>query len=86
LLAVAEAPRYLSCRRLGSNGAGAAGAALTDLGFPPELANDLALLAQAAGLVGHPAVERTRPIGMPLSRQIDGRIVYDGMQDADGAT
>jgi citrate synthase len=55
------------------NGAGVAGAALVDLGFPPALTRGFALLARAAGLIGHLAEEAESPIGMRLWRQIDAR-------------
>lgn len=55
------------------NGAGAAGAALADLGFPPFVARGFALLARTAGLIGHLAEESQRPIGMRLWKEIDAR-------------
>jgi citrate synthase len=55
------------------NGAGAAGAALADLGFPALLARGFALLARTAGLIGHLAEESERPIGMRLWREVDER-------------
>ena len=39
-------------RTLPLNGAGVCGAALCDLGFPPEILRGIALLARAAGLGG----------------------------------
>jgi citrate synthase len=77
LRAVADAHAEASGRRLPINGAGAAGAALADLGLPPELARGFALLARAAGLVGHLAEERRQPLGMPLYLEIDRRMVYE---------
>lgn len=62
-----------SNKRLPINGAGAAGAALTDLGFPPSLTRGFALLARAAGLIGHLAEECQRPLGMRLWQEVDGR-------------
>jgi citrate synthase len=55
------------------NGAGVAGAALLDLGFPPTLTRGFALLARTAGLIGHLAEEAESPIGMRLWREIDAR-------------
>ena len=53
-------------RTLPLNGAGTCGAALADLGLPPELLRGIALLARAAGLLGHLAEERRRPVGMDI--------------------
>lgn len=64
-------------RRLPINGAGAAGAALADLGLPPELARGFALLARTAGLLGHLAEERERPLGRDLYMEVDRRMIYD---------
>lgn len=70
---VAAAQRDLTGRALPINGAGAAGAALADLGFPPTLARGFALLARTAGLIGHLAEEAQRPIGMRLWKEVDDR-------------
>ena len=64
-------------RELPINGAGVAGAALADLGFPAALLRGVALLARTAGLVGHLGEEMERPIGMPLYREVDERAEYD---------
>lgn len=64
-------------RELPINGAGVAGAALADLGFPPALLRGFALLARTAGLLGHLAEEMEHPIGMPLYREVDERATYD---------
>jgi citrate synthase len=77
LEAVRAANEELSGRRLPINGAGAAGAALADLGLPPDMARGFALLARTAGLVGHLAEEAEQPLGMPLYREIDGRMIYE---------
>jgi citrate synthase len=77
LRAVAEANRDQSGRDLPINGAGVAGAALADLGFPPALLRGVALLARTAGLLGHLAEEMEHPIGMPLYLEVDGRAAYD---------
>jgi citrate synthase len=70
---VAAAHRKATGKALPINGAGAAGAALADLGFPPFLARGFALLARVAGLVGHLAEEAESPIGMRLWKEIDRR-------------
>ena len=77
LEAVRAANEELCGRPLPINGAGAAGAALADLGLPPDLARGFALLARTAGLVGHLAEEAEQPLGMQLYREIDGRMVYE---------
>jgi citrate synthase len=61
-------------RALPINGAGAAGAALADLGFDPSIVRGFALLARTAGVVAHLAEEMEHPIGMPLFRELDERL------------
>src|SRR5215207_8934104 len=63
-------------RELPINGAGVAGAALADLGFPGPLLRGFALLARTAGLLGHLAEEMHSPIGMRLYREVDERAKY----------
>jgi len=63
-------------RELPINGAGVAGAALADLGFPAALLRGFALLARTAGLLGHLAEELQSPIGMRLYREVDERAKY----------
>jgi citrate synthase len=63
-------------RTLPLNGAGACGAALCDLGFPVEILRGFALLARAAGLLGHLAEEMRRPVGPDVYRHVDGAIEY----------
>jgi citrate synthase len=63
-------------RRLPLNGAGVCGAALADLGLPVELLRGFALLARAAGLLGHLAEERRRPVGMDAYLAVDRNAVY----------
>jgi citrate synthase len=63
-------------RELPINGAGVAGAALADLGFPTPLLRGFALLARTAGLLGHLAEELQSPIGMRLYREVDERAMY----------
>jgi citrate synthase len=77
LEAVRAANAEQSGRRLPINGAGAAGAALTDLGLPADVARGFALLARTAGIVGHLAEEARQPLGMPLYREVDRRMVYE---------
>src|SRR5215211_7479913 len=76
LRAVSEAHARQTGHRLPVNGAGVAGAALADLGFPPALLRGLALLARTAGLLGHLAEEMQSPIGMRLYREVDERAKY----------
>ncbi|WP_250009559.1 citryl-CoA lyase [Actinoplanes sp. M2I2] len=64
-------------RRLPLNGAGVCGAALADLGLPVDLLRGFALLARAAGLLGHLAEERRRPLGMEIYRTVDRNAVYE---------
>jgi citrate synthase len=71
---VAESAAGRAGRRLPINGAGAAGAALADLGFAPEIVRGFALLARTAGVVAHLAEEMERPLGMPLFRDVDERL------------
>jgi citrate synthase len=60
-------------RRLPINGAGAAGAALADVGFPPASVRGVVLIARTAGLVAHLTEEAERPIGMPLWLEAERR-------------
>src|SRR3954452_16049199 len=73
LLLVAEEHERQSGRRLPINGAGVGGAALADLGFDPGIVRGFALLARTAGLVGHLAEERERPLGMRLYQEVERR-------------
>jgi citrate synthase len=63
-------------RTLPLNGAGACGAALADLGLPPELLRGFALLARAAGLLGQLAEEQRRPIAMDMYLAVDRNATY----------
>lgn len=63
-------------RRLPLNGAGVGGAALADLGLPPELLRGVALLARAAGLLGHIAEELRSPIAPDVYATVDRNSVY----------
>ena len=63
---VSDAHREAAGKALPINGAGVAGAALADLGFPARIVRGMALLARTAGLVAHLEEEHERPLGMPL--------------------
>ena len=63
-------------RTLPLNGAGVCGAALADLGFPVSILRGFALLARAAGLLGHLAEELCRPAGQEIYRQVDRAVTY----------
>jgi citrate synthase len=63
-------------RTLPLNGAGACGAALCDLGFPVDILRGFALLARAAGLLGHLAEEMRRPIGFDVFTNVDRATQY----------
>jgi len=69
-------PQVLN-RTLPLNGAGVCGAALADLGLPIDLLRGFALLARAAGLLGHLAEERRNPIGMDIYQMVDRHAVYE---------
>jgi citrate synthase len=62
-------------RRLPINGAGAAGAALADLGFDWTIARGFALLARTAGVLGHLAEEMQQSLGLPLWHEVEERSV-----------
>ncbi len=64
-------------RTLPLNGAGVCGAALADLGFGADILRGFALLARTAGLLGHLAEERRRPIGQALYRDVELATDYD---------
>ena len=82
---VAAAHRKATGKALPINGAGAAGAALADLGFPPFLTRGFALLARAAGLIGHLAEEAEEPLGMRLWREVDRRAAGAAEAGSDSA-
>jgi citrate synthase len=63
-------------RNLPLNGAGTCGAALADLGLPPDLLRGFALLARAAGLLGHLAEELRNPVGMDIYRTVEEHADY----------
>jgi citrate synthase len=64
-------------RTLPVNGAGVCGAALADLGFPVEILRGFALLARAAGLLGHLAEEMRRPVAPAITRDVGHAASYD---------
>jgi citrate synthase len=63
-------------RTLPLNGAGVCGAALADLGFPPDLLRGFALLARTAGLLGHLAEEMRNPAAQAIYREVDESVRY----------
>lgn len=65
-------------RTLPLNGAGVCGAVLCDLGFPVEILRGFALLARAAGLLGHLAEEMRHPVGLDIYAQVDQATDYQG--------
>ena len=70
---VAEAHEQASGRHLSVNGAGAAGAALVDLGIAPADVRGFVLIGRTAGLVAHLAEEAKHPIGPSLWAEVEGR-------------
>ena len=76
LRTVAEAHAAATGKTLPINGAGVAGAAFADLGFPPAIIRGFALLARTAGLVGHLAEEMADPIGLRLWLDVEHRATY----------
>ena len=73
LRTVAEVHAAATGKALPINGAGVAGAAFADLGFPPAVVRGFALLARTAGLVGHLAEEMEHPIGRRLWLDVEHR-------------
>jgi len=70
---VHDAYRDQSGRTLPINGAGAAGAALADMGVPTTSVRGFVLIARTAGLVAHLAEEAEHPIGMRLWQEVEHR-------------
>jgi citrate synthase len=64
-------------RTLPLNGAGVCGALLADLGFAAEILRGFALLARAAGLLGHISEEMRQPIGVDIYRNVDRATRYE---------
>lgn len=73
---VGQAAERATGRRLPVNGAGAAGAALADLGFDPDIVRGFAVVARAAGLLGHLWEERRRPVGRHLWDLAEREVTY----------
>ena len=73
LTAVADAHAAAAGRRLPINGAGAAGAALLDVGVPAGSVRGFVLIARTAGLVAHLAEEAEDPIGPRLWHEAEER-------------
>jgi citrate synthase len=63
-------------KQLPLNGAGVCGAALADLGLPPELLRGVALLARCAGLLGQLAEEMRHPIANSIYATVDRNAEY----------
>ncbi|MGH9019376.1 MAG: citryl-CoA lyase [Acidimicrobiales bacterium] len=70
---VAGARTERSGKALPVNGAGAAGAALADMGVPGAMVRGFVLIARTAGLVAHLAEEAEHPIGMRLWQEVEHR-------------
>jgi citrate synthase len=68
---VADVHTEQAGRRLPVNGAGAAGAALADLGFDWRIIRGFALLARTAGLLGHLAEEMRSPMAADLWQAVE---------------
>ena len=73
LEAVARVHETATGRHLPINGAGAAGAALVDVGVPPGSVRGFVLIGRTAGLVAHLAEEAEHPIGMSLWSEVEHR-------------
>lgn len=63
-------------RRLPLNGAGVAGAALVDAGFPRPFLRGAALLARCAGVLGQLVEEHDHPVGNDIYLEIHDRTDY----------
>jgi len=70
---VAEVHEESTGKHLPINGAGAAGAALADVGVPPGNVRGFVLIARTAGLVGQLAEEAEHPIGRQLAKEVEQR-------------
>jgi citrate synthase len=77
LLVVATIHQERTGKRLPVNGAGAGGAALVDIGLPPESVRGVVLIARTAGLVAHLVEEASQPVGMPLYLEVERRASPD---------
>ncbi|MGH9031093.1 MAG: citryl-CoA lyase [Acidimicrobiia bacterium] len=78
---VAVANEDATGRHLPINGAGAAGAALADVGVPPASVRGFVLIGRTAGLVAHLAEEAEHPIGRPLWQEVERRSRDAGKAD-----
>ncbi|MET7423510.1 citryl-CoA lyase [Dactylosporangium sp. NPDC005555] len=74
--AVGRAHPAILGRTLPLNGAGVCGAALADLGLPVTMLRGFALLARAAGLLGHLAEEQRTGLGLEIYRTVDRNARY----------
>lgn len=63
-------------KKLPLNGAGVCGAALADLGFPPDILRGFALLARSAGLLGQISEEMRAPIANRIYMEVDRNAQY----------
>ncbi|MGH8983239.1 MAG: citryl-CoA lyase [Acidimicrobiia bacterium] len=81
LRVVAEVNEEATGRHLPINGAGAAGAALADVGVPPGSVRGFVLIGRTAGLVAHLAEEAEHPVGMPLWLEVEQRSSGTGDRD-----
>jgi citrate synthase len=83
LAVVADVQAEQSGRRLPINGAGAAGAALADLGFDWRIIRGFALLARTAGLLGHLAEEMRTSMAMPLWQSVEHEVTESRLSRED---
>lgn len=81
LRVVAEVNEEATGRHLPINGAGAAGAALADVGVPIASVRGFVLIGRTAGLVAHLAEEAEHPVGMPLWHEVEQRASGAGDSD-----
>jgi citrate synthase len=73
LRAIGEAHHQAIGKFLPVNGAGAGGAALVDVGIPPDVVRGFVLIARTAGLVAHLAEEMSRPMARRLWMETEER-------------
>jgi citrate synthase len=80
LLEVHKAAEEARGRSFVINAAGAVGAILSDLGYPPPVVRGFAVLARCAGLVAHLADEQRRPIARAIWQPLnhDGGVSLTG--------
>ena len=70
---VAAVHEEVTGRHLPVNGAGAGGAALADIGIPPDAARGVVLVARTAGLLAHILEEMGEPLAVPLWLEVERR-------------